>query len=79
MVPLYLSSASQLKLGCFIAGPPILGPTTICGLSAVDAAIACIAAFVTSATAFAIVSLAITCSLAFFFYILFYFCLCLSK
>ena len=37
---LYLSSASELKLGCFIAGQPILGPAVLCGLSAVATVIA---------------------------------------
>ena len=43
-----------------MAGLPILGPATLYGLSATAAAIACIAALVTSATA----SFAIPCLLA---------------
>ena len=68
---LYLSSASKLKLGCFIAGLPILCPTVHCGLSVVAATIACIVALVASATAFAIASLAIACSFAIFLFVLF--------
>ena len=66
---LYLLSASVLKLCCFIADQPILGPTTFCGLFAVAAAIACIATLVTCATAFAIATLVIACLFAIFFYI----------
>ena len=43
-------SASQLNIGCFMAGLPILGPAALCGLSAVATAIACIATLVASAT-----------------------------
>ena len=54
-------------------------PTTLCGLSVAAVAIVCIAAIVASATAFAIASLAIACSLAIFFLncssILLYVCL----
>ena len=61
---LYLSSASQLKDGYFMAGPPILGPAMLYGLSAMSTAIVCIDALVTPATALAINSFAIACSLA---------------
>ena len=68
---LYLSSAFQLKLGCFIAGLPILGPTVLYGLSVVAEAIACIVTQVTSATAFANASLVIACSFAIFLFAFF--------
>ena len=35
---LYLSSASQMKVGCFMAGLSILHPAVLCGISAVAAA-----------------------------------------
>ena len=76
---LHLSSISQMKLGCFMAGLPNLGPATLCDLSAMAAAIACIAALVTSATALAIASFTITCSLANPTFDLFNFSLCLPK
>ena len=76
---LYLSSASQLKLGCFMAGLPILGHTMLCGLSDVAAAIACIAAFVDSTTALAIALFAIACSLAIALWNFCSFCLYLPK
>ena len=55
---LYLSSASQLNVGYFIAG---LNPT-FCVLCAPATAMACIAALVASATACAIASLVFVCS-----------------
>ena len=60
---LYLSSASQLKVGCFILGLPSLGPT-FCVLSVLVTAIACIAVHVASAIPCANASLAFVCSLA---------------
>ena len=47
--------ASQLKVGCFMAGLPIFGPAALCGLSVAATSIACIATLVASATALAIV------------------------
>ena len=76
---LYLSSASQLKLGCFLAGLPILGPTMLFDLYAVATAIACIAALVTSATALAIASFPIDCSLAIVNFDLFIVYVCLNE
>ena len=67
---LCLSSASQLKVGCFMAGLPILGPAVLCGFSVEATTIACIGALVASAITLAIASLSIACSLAF---LLFYF------
>ena len=61
---LYLSSASQMKLGWFMAGLSILGPAMLYGLSAVAAAITCIADVVASVTGMTIASFAIACSLA---------------
>ena len=46
-----------------MASASILGPAMLCGLSAVAAVIVCIAALVVSATALAIASFTITCSL----------------
>ena len=61
---LYLSSASQLKVGCFMAGPSILGPAVHCHLFVGATAIVCIATLVASSTALAITSLTVACSLA---------------
>ena len=76
---LYLSSTSQLQLGCFNASLLALDPT-FCSLSVVTAAIACIGNLVASATASVIVSLVFACSLAIFVCILCskfaYVCLC---
>ena len=60
---LYLSSASLFNVGCLIMGLPSLGPA-FCFLSALATGMACIAALVASATAFAIASLVFICSLA---------------
>ena len=60
---LYLSSASQVNVGCYIMTPPSLGPA-FCVLSAPATAMACIAALVASATAYVITSLVFVCSLA---------------
>ena len=57
---LHLSSPSQLNVGCFITGPPILGPT-FCILSALATAMARIAALVASATACIICICLFTC------------------
>ena len=54
---LYLSSVSQLNVGCFMSGPPILGPAIVCGLSTAAAAMAWIAILVALATVLAMVSL----------------------
>ena len=72
---LYLSSVSQLNVGCFMAGLPIFGPDAPCGLSAVVAAMAWIAALFASATALVMVSFIMFCSLV----ITFYLCVCLTK
>ena len=71
---LYLSSASQLKVHCLMAGLPILGPALFCDLSVVATAIACIASLNASATALAIALLTIACSLAILF-LIFYVCI----
>ena len=67
---LYLLSASHLKVGCFIAGPPTLGPT-FCVLYAPAVAMTCIADLVASTTACTIASLIVVCSLAINVYVLF--------
>ena len=60
---LYLSSVSQLNVGCFLMGPPSLGPA-FCVLSALTIAMTYIVALVASATACTIASLVLVCSLA---------------
>ena len=60
---LYLFCASQLNVDCFIMGLPSMGPA-FCVLSAAATARVCIAAFVASATACTIASLAFVCLLA---------------
>ena len=67
-------SASQLKVGCFMEGLPILHPAALCVLSVVATAIACTATLITSATALAIASQTNTCSLAILL-IIFHVCL----
>ena len=62
---LYLSSASQLNVGCFKAGLPILGPPVLCGHLATASAMAWMATLIASATALATASLMI-CSVAIF-------------
>ena len=66
---MYLSSISQLNVGCFMAGLPILGPAILCGLSAVVAIMAWIATLVASATALATFSFIMICLLALIFYL----------
>ena len=63
MSSLYLCSASQLNVGCFIMGPPSLD-TTFCVLSATATVMVCTAAIVASATACVIASLVFVCCLA---------------
>ena len=53
----YLSAASQLNCGCLSAGPPSLGPHGLSDLWVFNSAIVWITILVTSATAFAIISL----------------------
>ena len=55
----YLSGASQLKLGCFKVGLPSLGPAVFGTLCAYVLAIVWITILVASATAFMIASLII--------------------
>ena len=58
-----MSSASQLNVGCFIMGLPSL-EAAFCVLSVMAIAMACIVAFVASATAYTIAALVFVCSLA---------------
>ena len=60
---LYLSSAFQLNVGCFIMCPPYLG-STFCVFSALATAMAYFTALVASATACTTASLAFVCLLA---------------
>ena len=58
---LYLSSAFQSNVGCFMVGPPIVVPDVLCILSAQAFTMVWIATLVASATALAIASF-IICS-----------------
>ena len=70
---LYLSCTFQTNVGCFMVGPPTLGPYPLCILSAQASAIVCRAILMASAPALVIVSLMICSDTMIFVYVFLWF------